>query len=405
MLSRIEVDLGALTHNVGVYLQASAGSNAIVCAVVKKDAYGLGAAAIAPILDRAGCGMLCVYAPEEAVALSSAGITLPVLLLLPVWGLDRTDRLYPAVAARRLHLTLHGVAQINALQDAARRLATPLPVHLHLDTGMTREGVPEADWPEAFAAVAAASHLRLAGVMTHFATADTKPHAMEAQLDRFDAALVEHAAHVPGDALIHVSNSYSALRPGPYGRSLIRPGLGIYGYAESQLSGGDTQAGLPPLRHAVAWRSRLVGARTAPAGRAIGYGATHTLERDSLLGVVPVGYGDGYPLALSGRGVVRVDLPHPERDDVNLRAVAPVLGRVNMDQIVVDLTDAAAAVGVDPSALQGGEAVDRLIDAPVEVYSPDPDAPNSIPRLAAMVDAHPYELLCRLHPRVPRRYV
>ena len=406
-LSRIDVDLGALSHNVSVYLQASAGSNAVVAATVKKDAYGLGAAAIAPTLDRAGCGMLCVYAPDEAVALGNAGITLPLLVLMPVRALDRTDRLYPAVAARRLHLTLHGLAQIDALQDAARRLATPLPVHLHLDTGMTREGVPEPDWPAAFAAVAAASHLRLAGVMTHFATADDDPRLMERQLDRFDAALVAHAAQIPDDALIHAGNSYAPLRPGPHARDMIRPGLGLFGYAAERLRGGDARGDLPPLRPVVAWRSRLMGARVAPAGATIGYGATHTLARPSLLGTVPVGYGDGYPLALSNRGVMRVDLPHPDDPSLRLRTDAAVLGRVNMDQTVVDLTDAAEALGFDLDAEAPPEpsALERLNDSPVEVYSADPGAPNALHRVAELAGSHPYELLCRLHPRVVRRCV
>jgi len=123
----------------------------------------------------------------------------------------------------------------------------------------------------------------------------------------------------------------------------------------------------------------------------VGYGSTHKLKRASVLGVVPVGYGDGYPLALSNKATVRV-----HRDEARKRHFdAAVLGRVNMDQITIDLTDAVGAKG-DPRELLGCE---------VDVYSKDTDAPNAVAKLAKMIKSHPYELLCRLSPLLPKQYL
>ena len=149
------------------------------------------------------------------------------------------------------------------------------------------------------------------------------------------------------------------------------------------------------LMPAVRWRSRIVHVRRFAAGSAVGYGCTAQLTRESYLGIIPVGYADGYPLALSNKGVVTivgrrgVGAPHGEIQ------TAPVVGRVNMDQIIVDLTDATARQAA-PLAQIGDT---------VELISPDPSSPCALPKLASLAESTPYELLCRISPRVPRLYV
>jgi alanine racemase len=167
---------------------------------------------------------------------------------------------------------------------------------------------------------------------------------------------------------------------------MIRPGLGLYGYGPEWLAPGPIMTDAPTLRPAARWMTRVNHVQPYAKGTPVGYGSTHTLKRASVVGVIPVGYADGYPVALSNKGVVRVQ--PPESDDW---IDAKVLGRVNMDQLTIDLTDAA-----------NGSA--PLMDALVEVYSNDPTAPNDVSTLAKAANTNTYELLCRLSPALPRRY-
>lgn len=404
-LSWVRVDLGRLARNVAAVLeQTSAGLASdvpapVVCGVVKKNAYGLGAAMVARTMQRHGCGMLAVYAPGEAEELVGAGLAIgsgcPVLVLMPVYGLDRRDLLYRAAAADGLHLTLHSGKQAEMLDDAGRRLGLRLPVHVHVDTGMSREGmgVDEAAtlWPR----LRAMRGLRVAGLMSHLATADVTEGEFgglaEAQEAAFDALVARLAERDPASVrgvLLHTGNSASVWRAWKHepsrpdaARHVVRPGLGLYGYV------GEAESGVRPI---VRWCSRVIRVRRQPAGRTVGYGATAELERDSVLALIPAGYGDGYPLALSNRGKVVL------RTDDAQAAACRVVGRVNMDQLVIDVTTAVEQLGVEPERLLGRE---------VDLYGDEPSVPNAVNRLAEAIDSHAYELLCRLNPRLPRVYV
>ncbi|MEM1445465.1 MAG: alanine racemase [Planctomycetota bacterium] len=401
-LSWVRVDLGKLAGNVAAVLQHTAGeaedaAAPVICGVVKKNAYGLGAATVARTMQRHGCGMLAVYAPHEAEELVGAALAIgrecPVMVLMPVYTLDRRDGLYRAAAADGLHLTLHSVKQAEMLDDAGRRLGLRLPVHVHVDTGMSREGLDIDEAATLWPRLQAMRGLRVAGLMSHLATADveTGPFAdfTEQQDDAFDALVARLTADDPDalrGVLLHTGNSYRVWRterdtPTPSVRHVIRPGLGLYGYT------GDPAAGVHPI---VRWTSRIIRVRTQPAGRTVGYGATATLERDSVLALIPAGYGDGYPLALSNQG--RVVL----RIDDATSAICRVVGRVNMDQLVIDVTTTVQQLDLTPEALLGCE---------VDLYGDQPDAPNAINHLADRIGSHAYELLCRLNPRLPRVYV
>ena len=394
----------------------------VICGVVKKNAYGLGATTVARTMQRSGCGMLAVYSPAEAEELVSAGLSLskacPVLVLMPMYGLDRRDALYRLAAAEGLHVTLHSAKQAAMLDEAARRLGLRVPVHVHVDTGMSREGmgVDEAEklWPT----LRAMKGLRIAGLMSHLATADIEDGEFagfaEQQEADFDAVVGRLEASAPGcltGVLLHTGNSASVWRKAregtgltsgaPAPRHVIRPGIGLYGYV------GDAGAGVRPI---VRWCSRVLRVRRVPAGRTVGYRASATLQRDSVLALVPAGYGDGYPLGLSNKGkvVLRVREPGPGltsgaqgrvasgASGASGGAVCRVVGRVNMDQLVIDVTTTVQQLGVEPETLLGCE---------VELYGDDAEAPNAIPRLAEAIDSHAYELLCRLNPRLPRVYV
>ncbi|BAM03113.1 alanine racemase [Phycisphaera mikurensis] len=369
--SWLEVDLAAVEANARVL--AAAAPAASLCGVVKKDAYGLGGPAVGRALEAAGAGMLAVYEPREALAIAEAGVGLPFLVLHGT--LAAGDPWAALAEAGRLEFQAGDGELLDALDAEGRRRGIRLPVHVHADTGMSREGMPGPAAVDAVRGIPARAGLRLAGVMTHLATADSDARRAAGQVAAFDRLLAQ--MELPEHAVVHLCNSYAAMREPAWHRRMIRPGIGLYGYAEPTLDRGERWETDARLRPVARWVSRIARVLDASAGAPVGYGATESLEKDTRLGLVPVGYADGYPLALSGRGVVRVG-----------GAECRVVGRVSMDQVMVDLS---AAPGAGPGA-------------EVEVYGNDPAAPNALPRMAAAAGSHAYELLTRIHPRVERRH-
>lgn len=366
------------------------GHRAVLCAVVKKDAYGLGAEAVAHALCKAGCDMLAVYSSHEAEALIHKAITCPILVLSPLRELQRTDALYRHAVAEKLHVTVHDPQQLVELAQIGQTFGLRWPVHLYLDTGMSRSGLSEAQFAAALETLADHKHLRLAGIYSHLATAPEKPEFADEQRESFERVITEHAGALPGeDVMLHLANTAGLLRDRAFHFDMVRIGLGLWGYGPDQLAPGPIIAETPELLHCVRWISRINHVQTYPRRSPVGYGSTHKLKRESALGVVPVGYGDGYPMAASNKATVRVHGPdeHACYHDVK------VLGKVNMDQIVIDLTDALD--GRDPA---------KFVGTLVEIISDDPAAPNSVPALAKLAGSHPWEILCRLSPRLKRQY-
>lgn len=392
-LSHLEIDLGKVAGNVQAlrHLLASpsaAGRRPAICAVVKKNGYGAGAVPLAHRLVREKCEMLAVYEPDEAAEVVAAGIITPILLLMPLRSLKRTDVLYRHAVAGRLHLTLHDPAQLDQVNQIGQTFGIKLPIHIYLDTGMSRAGVSEAQLAAILDRLHDARHVRLAGIYSHLATADVNPDFAYEQSQRFAAALNEHAQALDPAVIRHLANTFGTLRDPAFHLDMVRPGLGLLGYGP-QLMTGPTAGDGPALQHTLRWISQLIHVQRYPRWAPVGYGSTHRLRRESVLGVVPVGYGDGYPLSLSDQASVRI---HPADPELPI-ADTPVLGRVNMDQLVVDLTDIA------------GEQITALVNSPVEVISDDPEAPNALPKLADLAGTHCYELLCRLSPKLRRQYL
>jgi alanine racemase len=320
-----------------------------------------------------------VYSPDEARDIAAAGLVCPILILMPVDQLDRTDMLYRAAVNGRLHLTVHSPAQLDAIEALGRKFGTALPVHIELDSGMSRGGMNIDDTVDTINGFVNRRYVKLVGLFTHAASAASDADFTAQQnalldevIDRLDAPL--------GDAVtVHFANTYSALRDRRFHRDMLRIGLGLYGYGGEAADDSFT-AGVAPLQPIVRWMSAIVHTRQAPAGRPVGYGSTWTTPRDTRLGLVPVGYGEGYPLLLANNAVVRVGAR---------RHLAPVRGAVNMDQLIIDLTDAP----------------DTGIGSAVEIYAADPAAPNALHALAGAAQSSCYELLCRLSSRITRRYV
>lgn len=386
--SWLEIDLDALEHNaraIGTLL----GEGCRTCAVVKKDAYGLGAVTVAHRLMRAGVDMFCVFGPDEAEQLIQGAVTAPILMLMPLREIRRTDLLYRHAVADKLHISIHDLPQLTELNQIGRTFGIKLPVHLYLDTGMSRSGLNTEQFTKAVGMLPDLSHIRVAGVFTHMATSSGDPAFADEQMAVFTAALEAHRGVIPGDAIRHTANTFSMLRDTAFHLDMVRPGLGLYGYGPELLAPGKIIAEVPVLKPIVRWVSRVIHVQRYDRGTPVGYGCTHKLRRHSVIGVVPVGYGDGYPVALSNKAVVRVhDVGHHKPI-----AECRVLGMVNMDQITIDLTDVA------------GDNPELLTNAWVEVYSPDPAAGNNVSGLCQIAKTHPYEMLTRLSPNLKRRYL
>ncbi|MFW6336284.1 MAG: alanine racemase [Phycisphaeraceae bacterium] len=404
--SWLEVDLARLEHNAAAIRRFAAEQAQrlaprrrapIVCASLKKDGYGLGAGAMSHRLIKAGCGMLAVYSPAEAERLAERGLSVPILVLMPVDRIARTDALYRPAVAERLHLAVHDEQQLRGLNQTGQTLGIRLPVHLYFDTGMARGGLSVEQFHDLVRRGRDFRHVRFAGVCSHLATGATDADFVQEQLQRFHHAVDEIAGLLPDDCLRHLANSFGSLRDAATHLDMIRPGLALLGYG-SELFDGPAAGEAPELEPVVRWMSRVVHVQRYPRRTPVGYGSTHKLKRESILGVVPVGYADGYPMGLSNKASVmvraKVDSEGPgHRIHAETATDCHVLGQVNMDQIVIDLTDVPCD---DANDLKG-----RV----VEVYGREPSASHSLPRLADLAKTHVYELLCRVSPTVKRVYV
>lgn len=362
------VDAAALVHNLRT-VKTQVGPRCRVLAVVKADGYGHGAIEAARVFVEAGAWGLAVSLVEEGVELRQAGIFAPVLVLGGVHpGSEDVivhRSLTPVVWARE-HLQL--------LAAGVRRSgAPPLAVHLKIDTGMSRLGLLPADLPALLDWFEgdAGQYLRLEGLMTHFACADEPEDPVSAgQIDLFRASVATLAIRGLYPPLRHVCNSAGLVRLPQAHFDMVRPGIALYGAAAGP---GVELAG---LRTAMSVHSRILGIRELPAGARVSYGHRMTLRRDSRLGIVPVGYADGYPRRMSGQAAVLVR-GHRCR----------VVGNITMDVSMIDVTDLPDAREGERVTLLGAQGRDRI----------------EVQELAAWADVIPYEILCGISKRVPRR--
>jgi Alr-MurF fusion protein len=369
--NRLIVDLAAVAGNIAAFRRAC-GPRTRIMAMVKAVAYGSDLVRLSSWLSEAGIEHLGVSTADEGAELRRAGIRLPILVTLPT--AEEAEKL------ARFDLTpaLYSFALVAPLAAAARALRPadlPLTIHLKLDTGMHRVGVaPDQAVPLARAAVAAG--LRVTGVMTHLASADD-PSADDdtrRQLARFDTARAALAAAGFHDLLTHAAATAAAARFPQARYDMVRLGLGLYGLYPS-----PAVAQALPLQLAVTLLSRIAEVRTLTRGDRVGYNGTYLVDRDHVrAGILPLGYHDGIPWSLSNRGAALV-AGHP----------APILGRISMDSLVVDLTNAPAATAGEEALLFGTHHGALL----------RPEA------VAATAGTIPYELLARLGPRIQRVYV
>ncbi len=355
------VDLSAIKHNVAL-LKAHSGTKLL--AVVKADAYGHGLVPVAQAAISAGADMLGVALLEEAITLRDAGITAPILAWLVQPGSD-----FKQAIDLDIDIAVASLKALGEVQSAGS--AKKARVHLELDTGMTRGGFL-GEWSQLTAS--ALSGIEVVGVFSHFARADEPAEAQnQEQLDRFNemSQLLNDFGFT--NLIRHISNSAATLNNPRAAFDMVRTGISIYGLTPDVSMGSSKDFGLRP---AMQLRSSLYLVKEVPAGTPVGYGASESTTRDTKLGVVTLGYADGIPRISRGAGV----WIHGER--------APIIGRVSMDQFVVDL-------GPESKAQSGDWVV---------VFGNGSHGEYTAEDWGAASGSINYEIVTRIGPRVPRIY-
>ena len=362
----IEVDLDALRENMG-RVRARVG-NARIMATVKANAYGHGLLRTARELLRFGADELGVAFLEEGIALRRAGITAPILVLGGIIGNQIAHFL-----EYDLQITASSVFKLGQIEATAAAMGTRAMVHVKIDTGMGRIGIRHENAWQIFDALRRTSHCELRGVFSHFASShDSDPTFTRLQLERFLETLEYFPRHGLPMPVRHIANSAAVLQHPDSILDMVRPGIMLYGvYPAAEVERSVV------LRPALRMKTRVVYFKVVREGASIGYDRTWTAARDTRIVTLPVGYGDGYARSLSNRAQVLI---HGKR--------YPVVGRISMDQCMVD-------IGQD-SAYTGDEVV---------LIGSQDEACVTIEELAEFCDTIPYEILTMLGVRVPRRYV
>jgi alanine racemase len=367
-----EVSLAALRQNYRS-VKELVGLNHTICAVVKADAYGHGAGACALALEEEGAIWFGVTGTEEAMALRRARIRSRLLLMTGIWKGEEDE-----AVAHNLTPTVWETWHLEALDRAAARRGNVLPVHLKLDTGMTRLGATKEALPKLCAILRSSEHLELEGVSTHFASVrDPEKTAQQAALFEAGLAILHASGFHP--KLIHMANSAAIVsQPGTW-KNMVRPGIVLFGYSLTPGRAGEPREIAPlSVRPVLSWKTRIIALKDVPPGEAIGYGGTFVTRERSLIAVLPVGYADGFHRLLSNHGRVIVRGEY-----------APVVGCVSMDLTTVDVTHIPGVEIGDEVALLG-ETEGKSVDAHDH---------------ALICHTIPYEILCSISKRVPRIYV
>ena len=362
----VNIDLDAISDN---FDAICAKSGAPVMAIIKADAYGHGAVPVARLLESRSA-FFGVSSMAEALELRKAGITIPILIL----GYTPVEA-YPDAVRNGIRPAIFHYEDALALSAAATLAGITAPFHIALDTGMSRIGfqITEEN-ADLCARIATLPGIFAEGLFSHFATADcadlTRAREQARQFSRFDTMLRQRGVNIP---IRHLDNSAGIMNFGCH-YEMVRSGIVTYGMYPSD----EVAPQLLHLKPALQWCSRITHLKTLPAGREIGYGGTYTTTRDTAVATIPVGYADGYRRNLSNKFHVLV---HGKP--------APILGRVCMDQLMVDVSSIPEAAPGDVVTLVGRDADARI---PIET-------------IAAQADSFNYEFACGISRRVPRYYL
>ncbi|HEY62338.1 MAG TPA: alanine racemase [Anaerolineae bacterium] len=358
------VDLSAIENNIRYVLKRT---KVKVMAIVKANAYGHGAVPVAQAALNAGASWCGVARVSEALELRQAGLTCPILLL----GFTPTDR-YEEMIANNVSLTVWKPEQVQLLSAAAEQVGSPAKIHLKVDTGMSRLGIQSKDALAFAKTIADYPHINFEGVFTHFARADeSNPTPTNSQENLFLDLLASFDRLNIRPPLVHAFNSAASLTRMSEHFNMVRFGIAMYGLHPSS----DCQ--LPAaFRPALTWKTVLSHVKTLPPGRGVSYGHIYITKKDERIGTVPVGYADGFRRLQGNEVLVRGKR-------------VPVIGRVCMDQIMVQLDNVPEAKAGDEVVLIGKQGEDEI----------------TAEQVAATWGTINYEVTCAIGVRVPRLYI
>lgn len=364
--TRVKIDLNIIQENFNAVKEKA---GVPVMAIVKADAYGHGAIQVARLLE-GQCAFFGVSSMLEAMELRQAGLKTPILILghTPV-------RAFPKAIQEGIRPAIFSLEDARAFSAAAKELGVEAPFHFAVDTGMSRIGF-QADEASAdiCAEIAGLPNVKAEGIFSHFATADCEDlqrSRRQAELfDNFNRMLKQRGVQIP---LRHLDNS-AGLMNFPNHYDMVRSGIITYGMYPSEEVSQD----LLKLKPALQWLSRVTHVKTLEPGREISYGGTFVTSRKTVVATVPVGYADGYRRSLSGKFYVLIR-----------GKKAPILGRICMDQMMVDVTDIPGVSVEDRVVLVGSFDGEEI----------------TMEQIAQAADSFNYEFVCGISRRVPRIYV
>lgn len=361
----VEIDLQALRYNYR-QLAKRVPHGVKILSVVKSNAYGHGAPEVARVLQKEGTDYFGVGTVNEGVELRKARIRRPILILLGI--VAATAR---TLLRYRLTPVISNLQMAEALHRELKRLRRRLPIHVKVDTGMTRLGILPWEFARFLKKLKRLDTLQPAGLLTHFSDAGEERFTLK-QERIFESCRSQFLSHFPGRVICHEANSQAVIdrRKLPPGHSMVRLGIALYGSYPLEKARKKIR-----LRPVLSWKSRLMAVKEVPAGTPVSYGRTFTTKRRSRIGVLPVGYADGYPRILSNRASI---LLKGKR--------APVVGRVCMDMTMVDVTSIPGVRVGDEAVLIGRQGREEI----------------GAEEIASLAGTISYEIFCRIAERIPK---
>ncbi|RHU92256.1 alanine racemase [Firmicutes bacterium OM08-11AC] len=367
-----EVDLDAIWENM-VHMKENIAENTKILAVIKTDGYGHGGVPIAKMLEQ--LDFMFGYAAatyEEAHVLREAGVKKPILILGYTF-----PYCYEELIREEIRPAVYRRDTVEELAAAAAKVGKKAKVHIKVDTGMGRIGItPDEEGLEFVRFLIEHPELEVEGIFTHFAKSDetdktSANHQLELFQDFIKKIQTELGITIP---VKHCSNSAAILEMPQANMDMVRAGITTYGLYPSEEVSKD----IVPLRAAMSLYSHIVYCKTIHAGQSVSYGGLFTAQKDTRVATIPVGYGDGYPRSLSGKGYVLI---HGKK--------APILGRVCMDQFMVDISEIPEAMDGDKVTLLGMDGTERI----------------TAEELGELSGRFNYEFVCDLGKRIPRVYI
>lgn len=367
-----EVDLDAIWENM-VHMKENIAENTKILAVIKTDGYGHGGVPIAKMLEQ--LDFMFGYAAatyEEAHVLREAGVKKPILILGYTF-----PYCYEELIREEIRPAVYRRDTVEELAAAAAKVGKKAKVHIKVDTGMGRIGItPDEEGLEFVRFLIEHPELEVEGIFTHFAKSDeadktSANHQLELFQNFIDKIQTELGITIP---VKHCSNSAAILEMPQANMDMVRAGITTYGLYPSEEVSKD----IVPLRAAMSLYSHIVYCKTIHAGQSVSYGGLFTAQKDTRVATIPVGYGDGYPRSLSGKGYVLI---HGKK--------APILGRVCMDQFMVDISEIPGVMEGDKVTLLGMDGTERI----------------TAEELGELSGRFNYEFVCDLGKRIPRVYI